>query len=376
MTAADNLGTGPAAATERAVSRLAELVGHETPSGYAAGLHACYDLLTSWAPAGLGTPHRMMRDEVPHLFWPKRSGAPGGVLLLCHADTVWPLGTLAERPFARQNGRLTGPGAFDMKAGLVIGWEALALAADSGGLEHVSVLVTGDEETGSPTSRALVESAAADCSAVLVLEPGEGDAAKVARKGVGLYRIAVQGRASHAGLEPEAGVNALIELASQVLAVAGLGDSGAGTTVTPTVASAGTTTNTVPEAAAFNVDVRAWQLTELQRVDAALHALVPRHPEARLEVSGGINRAPLEQAMSADLLDLAQEVSRERGLPSLGAALVGGGSDGNFTAGLGIPTLDGLGPRGAGAHARHEWVAEESLLERAALVAGLIEALR
>lgn len=360
---------------DRTLARLAELVGIETPSGHAPGLDACYDLLTAWAPAALGTPRCPVHDGVPHLYWRREpSGpAPSGVLLLCHADTVWPLGTLGTWPFRQDGDRLTGPGVFDMKAGLVIALDALDLAQHIG---HVSVLVTGDEEVGSLTSRPLIEEAAREHAAVLVLEPSDGDAVKTARKGAGFFRLSVKGRSAHAGLEPETGVNALVELGHQILAVNELGDPRAGTTVTPTVARAGTTTNSVPESAQLDIDVRSWTQDELDRVEGELRALTARLPEARLDVTGGINRPPLERAMSAALLTKAQEAAHVKGLDAPGEAAVGGASDGNLTAAAGTPTLDGLGARGGGAHARHEWVETRSLAQRALLLAGLIDALR
>lgn len=358
---------------DRSADRLGQLVRVETPSAHAPGLERCYQLLASWSQGLLGPPERMVRDGVPHLYWPERSATPDRppVLLLGHADTVWACGTLAERPFTVTAGRATGPGVFDMKAGLVLALDALELA---GGADHVRMLVTGDEEQGSPTSRELIAQAAAGCGAVLVLEPSERGAVKTARKGVGLYRLDVQGRASHAGLEPELGVNALVELAHQVLAINELGDAELGTSVTPTVGRAGTTTNSVPEAAHLDVDVRAWHRRELERVEQALRLLRPRLPGAGLELAGGINRPPLERGMSVRLLEAARRLAEQHGLAGVEEARVGGGSDGNLTAALGIPTLDGLGPAGGGAHARHEWVDLDSFAERATLVAGLIRA--
>ncbi|MEU9887421.1 M20 family metallopeptidase [Sphaerisporangium sp. NPDC051011] len=353
-----------------ALARLRELVEIESPSGDTAGLDGCYELLGDWSP--LGSPLRLVRDGVPHLYW-EGGGGDGSVLLLGHADTVWPRGTLSGWPCRVEDGRMTGPGAFDMKAGLVMAMEALELAGDVG---HVRMLVTGDEEVGSLTSRPLLEEVARDCAAVLVLEPSaDGGAVKTARKGCAMYRLTVAGRAAHAGLEPESGVNALVELAHVVLAVAALGDQEAGTTVTPTVARAGTTTNSVPDVAHVDVDVRAWRLEELHRVESGLSRIRASLPGASVELAGGVNRAPLERARSAGLLETARGVARAAGLPLLGEAAVGGGSDGNFTAALGVPTLDGLGPAGGGAHARHEWVDTRALGERAALVAGLIRAL-
>ncbi|WP_331772167.1 M20 family metallopeptidase (plasmid) [Embleya sp. NBC_00888] len=357
--------------TDRSLSRLRQLVDLETPSGHVPGLDPLYELLASWSGGLLGESERVVVDGVPHLYVHERVRDPATapVLLLGHADTVWPLGTLAERPFTVAEGRVTGPGVFDMKAGLVTALDALEL---TGGADDVRMLVTGDEERGSLTSRALIEEAAAGCRAVLVLEPSRDGAVKTARKGVAMYRLGVRGRAAHAGLEPELGVNALVELAHQVLAISGLGDTGRGTTVTPTVGRAGTTTNTVPESGYVDVDVRAWERAELERVEDALNVLCSRLPGAGVELAGGINRPPLERDMSRGLLLAARRLAREQGLGAVVEAWVGGGSDGNFTAALGIPTLDGLGPAGGGAHARHEWLDLGSLPERAVLVAGLL----
>jgi glutamate carboxypeptidase len=208
--------------------------------------------------------------------------------------------------------------------------------------------------------------------AVLVLEPSADGALKVARKGGAMYRIAVRGLAAHAGLEPERGVNALVEMAAHVLAVAALADPAAGTTVTPAVAAAGTTANTVPAAAYFSVDARAWNADELDRVDRAVRALAPIAPGAAVEIDGGIDRPPLEHAASRDLFARARAHAEALGLEPLTGAEVGGGSDGNLTAALGIPTLDGLGAVGGGAHADDEYVVVDRMPERAALVAALV----
>lgn len=271
--------------TDRSLSRLRQLVDLETPSGHVPGLDPLYELLASWSGGLLGESERVVVDGVPHLYVHERVRDPATapVLLLGHADTVWPLGTLAERPFTVAEGRVTGPGVFDMKAGLVTALDALEL---TGGADDVRMLVTGDEERGSLTSRALIEEAAAGCRAVLVLEPSRDGAVKTARKGVAMYRLGVRGRAAHAGLEPELGVNALVELAHQVLAISGLGDTGRGTTVTPTVGRAGTTTNTVPESGYVDVDVRAWERAELERVEDALNVLCSRLPGAGVELAG------------------------------------------------------------------------------------------
>ncbi|WP_030916000.1 M20 family metallopeptidase [Streptosporangium amethystogenes] len=351
--------------------RLAALVSVESPSGHAEGLEQCHALLRAWGEPVLGGRAEVVGDGgTPHLLW--RAPGEGGVLLLGHVDTVWPLGTTARRPFRVEDGRAFGPGVFDMKAGLVAAFAALAECRDPAG---VSVLVTGDEEVGSPTSRALIEEVAAGADAVLVLEPSQEGAVKTARKGGSFYSVDITGRAAHAGLEPERGVNALLELAEQVGALSRLADPGRGTTVTPTVARAGTTTNTVPAHAHLRVDVRAWELAELERVDERMHALAPSIAGAIVRVDGTINRPPLEPASSRGLYATARKVAAELGLPDLDEVAVGGASDANFTGALGVPTLDGLGPLGDGAHAEHEWVELASLAERARLVAGLIDAL-
>ncbi|WP_155357403.1 M20 family metallopeptidase [Acrocarpospora macrocephala] len=351
--------------------RLSALVAVESPSGHSEGLERCYALMQSWGEPLLGRPAEIVEVRgTPHMLW--RASGEGGVLLLGHVDTVWPLGTTARRPFRIEGGRAYGPGVFDMKAGLVAAFAALAECRDPAA---VSVLITGDEEVGSPTSRALVEDVAGSRGAVLVLEPSQAGAVKTARKGGSFYSIDITGRAAHAGLEPERGVNALLELAAQVLAVSALADPERGTTVTPTVARAGTTTNTVPAQAHLRVDVRAWDLAELTRVDERMHALSSSVPGTAVRVDGTINRPPLEPAGSRELYATARKVAADLGLPELDEVAVGGASDANFTGALGIPTLDGLGPLGDGAHAEHEWADMASLAERALLVAGLLDAL-
>jgi glutamate carboxypeptidase len=236
------------------------------------------------------------------------------------------------------------------------------------------VLLTGDEETGSRTSRGLIEEEARWAGAALVCEPSaDGGAVKVARKGTAGYRVTVTGRAAHAGLEPELGVNAGVELAHQVLALAAVAAPADGTTVTPTVLAAGTTPNTVPEMAILHVDVRGWSRSELNRADRAIRGLTPRLPGAVLAVSGGINRYPLEGAAAQALLATAQAAAWDIGLPPPEGVRSGGGSDGNFTSAIGVPTLDGLGAVGAHPHARSECVDVTAMPDRAALLAALID---
>jgi glutamate carboxypeptidase len=346
------------------------LVTCESPSADLAAVARSADLVAQLGARRLGTePERIVLDGRTHLRWRWGSG-PSRVLLLGHHDTVWPVGSLLTHPFTVDGGVLRGPGCFDMKAGLVMAMHAVASLADRSG---VTLLVTGDEEIGSPSSRALIEAEAAGCAGALVLEASaDGGALKIERKGVSLYRVRVTGRAAHAGLEPERGVNATVELAHQVLAANALADSRRGTTVTPTVMSAGTTTNTVPAVGEFAVDVRARDAAEQNRVDAAMHALEPVLEGAALEVIGSPNRPPLAESSSAVLFARASELAVELGLEPLKGVAVGGGSDGNFTAGIGTPTLDGLGAVGGGAHADHEHVLVEELPGRAALVAALV----
>jgi glutamate carboxypeptidase len=320
----------------------------------------------------LGSPAELVPSAAgPHVHG--RGAGEGRVLLVGHHDTVFPLGTLATRPFRVEDGKATGPGVFDMKGGIVLGVHAVAALADRDGVE---MLFTADEEVGSDASRALIESRAEACGAVLVLEPAaDGGALKTGRKGTGGFAVTVHGRAAHAGLEPEKGVNALVEAAHQVLAITELADPERGTTVTPTVAHAGTADNVVPAEATIRVDVRVTELAEAARVEAGMAGLAAFDPAARLAVAGGVNRPPMPEQSTAELLALAQKVAADAGLPPLSGVAVGGGSDGNFTAALGIPTLDGLGVVGAGAHADHEFVLVDTMVERARLLAGLLGAL-
>ena len=357
------------------------LVRCESPSSVPDAVAKSADLIAALGEKHLGTaPELIVIDGCPHLRWrfgdgqlPAAGTPRGRVLLLAHHDTVWPLGSLETHPFSIADGVLRGPGCFDMKAGLVLALHALALLGVPDG---VTLLVTGDEELGSPSSRGLIEAEAAGCLAALVLEASaDGGALKTARKGVSLYQVRAVGRAAHAGLEPERGVNATIELAHQVLTVAGLADAALGTTVTPTALSSGTVANTVPAGGTFAVDARMWDGAEQARVHAAMSSLLPAVPDAVLEISGGPNRPPLPASSSAGLFALASSVAAELGLPPLEPASVGGASDGNFTAGVGTPTLDGLGAVGGGAHADHEHVQVNALPGRAALLAALTDEL-
>ncbi|KIP53184.1 M20 family metallopeptidase [Leucobacter komagatae] len=345
------------------------LVECESPSDDHTAVAVSADLVAELGESLLGVaPERIVIDGVSHLRW--NFGGATRVLLVAHHDTVWPMGTLGRLPFAVRDGVLTGPGSFDMKTGLAMALHAVAAMPDRDG---VSIIVTGDEELGSPSSRALIEESARGARAALVLEASaDGGALKIERKGVSLYELVVHGRASHAGLEPEKGINASVELANQLLAVAALSDSELGTSVTPTVANSGTTGNTVPARASFKVDVRARTSAEQQRVDEEIRALTPVLPGATLEVIGGVNRPVLERSSSEALFERVQETAAQLGLEPFVGVAVGGASDGNFTAGIGVPTLDGLGAVGGGAHAESEHVIVEEIEPRTRLLGALV----
>lgn len=344
---------------EEMLGVLHRLVEAESPSGDPEALARCAARLDEACAALLGSPTEHLGD---HLVWRRPGERP--VLLLGHYDTVWPLGTLAEIPFEVENGVARGPGIFDMKAGIVQGLFALRAAPGP-----ATLLLTADEELGSPTSQALVEEEARGARAVLVLEPSGPDGAlKVARKGVAHWEIRITGRAAHAGLEPERGVNAAVELAHQVRGVEALARPDEGTTVTVTRLAGGTAPNVVPESAWFEVDARMWTAEEAERLARDIGGLRPALPDARLEIGGGLNRLPMERSSSEGLLERLRRLGYD-----LPAVAVGGGSDGNFTAALGIPTLDGLGAVGDGAHARHEHVVLAEMPGRAEMLARLLE---
>nr|WP_255633311.1 M20/M25/M40 family metallo-hydrolase [Demequina sp. TTPB684] len=357
------------------------LIRQESPSDDRKAVLASADVVARvvgerFAQAGIAADaERIVVDGCPHVRWRWGDG-PARVLLLAHHDTVWPLGTLERLPFTVSDGVMRGPGCFDMIVGLLQAVHALCALVETSGahaVDGVTLLVTGDEEIGSVTSRALLEAEAAGCEAVLVLEAaGPGGALKTARKGVSLYSVEAMGAAAHAGLEPEKGVNATIEIAHQIPLIAALADAARGTTVTPTRLMADTTVNTVPAHARVDVDVRATTAAEQRRVDDAMSALVPVLPGAQLRVTGGINRPVMERASAAALYSKAAALAPAVGIQALGEIAVGGASDGNFTAGLGVPTLDGLGAVGGGAHADDEHVLIDHIVPRTALLALLV----
>ena len=298
------------------------------------------------------------------------------IMLLGHTDTVWPVGEIEKRPFKIDGGKAVGPGVFDMKAGIVLMWLAVrALKTVGGGLgKSVTVLLNSDEEIGSNSSRELIESEATACRAVFVLEPSlPGGVLKTARKGVGHFTLKAIGKAAHAGIDPLKGINAIEEISLQIIKLQKMTDIDRGTTVTVGVVQGGTRSNVVPAGAAADIDVRITSIDEAERITKAIKALGPELNGARLEIRGSINRPPMERTPeTVRLFEAARSIAAEMGI-DLKEGSTGGASDGNLTSALGIPTLDGLGAVGDGAHAVEEWVEVESLPQRAALIAGLIE---
>ena len=353
------------------LDEISTLIACESPSADLEAVARSARMVSQVGTDRLGVaPEKIVIEGRTHLRW--QFGEQPRVVVLCHHDTVWPLGSLTAHPIRCEEGVLRGPGCLDMKAGVVMALHALTMISNRSG---VTLLVTGDEEIGSPTSRDLIEATARGCRAALVLEAAaNGGGIKVQRKGRAHYSISITGRAAHAGLEPERGVNAAVEMAHHVLAMGSLADPPAGTTVTPSLVVSGTSANTVPERGSFSVDVRASTQSELERVDAEIRALKPRLDGAHIEVTGSIDRPPMERAAAEHLFALAQRRGTSIGYAGTGAA-VGGGSDGNLTAALGVPTLDGLGAAGGGPHTPDEHVLVDELPRRTALIALLLEAM-
>ncbi len=301
------------------------------------------------------------------------------VLVVGHLDTVWPIGSIERLPYrVTPEGRAHGPGIFDMKSGVAIAVESLRtifsrrLTTKS----PVTLLLTCDEEIGSKTSRSLVEEEAKKASAALVLEPPiTGGIVKTGRKGIGTFTVRALGRAAHAGLDPEKGVNAIVELAQQTLRLAELNDFERGITVSVGLIEGGSALNVVPAEATAKVDVRFWTPEDGERIVGAIHKLEPALAGAQIEVSGAVNRPPMPRSdKNIALFEHARELARELGF-DLKDEVVGGGSDGNFTAAMGVPTLDGLGVDGAGAHAEHEYIVIDDIPRRAALLTRLFQTL-
>jgi glutamate carboxypeptidase len=306
---------------------------------------------------------------------PRGNRTKGKILVLGHLDTVYDAGTLAKMPFRIARGRACGPGVFDMKGGMVIALFAVDALTAAGLMpeKRVMFLWTSDEEIGSGTSRAVIEREARRSDAVLVLEPAHGPEGRVktGRKGVGEMEIAVTGRAAHAGLNPQDGINAIEEIALQIARISRWDQPSRGITINAGLIEGGTRTNVIPEKARVIVDVRASHISDMRALENKFQALRPILRGAKLEIRGGFTRPPMERKTSAALYAIAQKLAKEMGI-ALGEACVGGGSDGNFTAALGIPTLDGLGAVGESAHSPEENILVRALPERCALVAGLL----
>lgn len=361
------------------VQTIRELVEIESPSDSKQAVDGLSAVVATKFEALGGVPrfHKSQHfgDHLQVDFTGSRPGKP--VLLLGHYDTVYPLGTLANMPCRVENDRLTGPGVLDMKSGIALMLAALSgLRAWHGALPRpVAVLLVSDEEVGSDSSRPITEDLAKKSAAVLVAEPSYGmhGAVKTARKGVGEYVLKVFGKAAHSGLDFEKGQSAIVELARQVDKISKLVDLKRGLTLNVGLIQGGTRVNVIPAEAAASLDVRIARLKDAAGIDRKLRALKPFNRKCRLEIAGGINRPPMERTAGvAALYEKAKDIARELGW-KLEEAAVGGGSDGNFTAGLGVPTLDGLGGVGDGAHAAHEFILISELPRRAALLAGLLE---
>lgn len=361
------------------ISLTRELVMVESPSDNKAAVDACVALA---AARGRQLGGRVKIHRQPDFgnvlelrFGPRKPATRGQkpILLLGHLDTVWPLGTLKTMPCRVSNGRLWGPGTLDMKAGVAMAFTALELLAEAGLLQReIVLLLNGDEEIGSPVSRPITEKIAGSCSAVYVLEPAQGLAYKTARKGIGIWRVEVEGVAAHAGVDFEKGANAILELARVIEKVSGWTDLKRGLTVSVGVAGGGTKSNVIPAHAWAEVEARIVRRSDEPRIERKLAALKAQDPLCSLTVTGGFNRPPMERTSgTVRLFRQAQALAEDLGF-SLDEAATGGGSDGNFTAALGIPTLDGMGAVGEGAHARHESVLVEHLAPRTALLAAML----
>jgi glutamate carboxypeptidase len=352
------------------IEDLQSLVEFESPSDDLAACIGVVELAVEIANRNLPTRAALITENSRPVFWWGSKNPE--VVLLAHLDTVWPKGSFT--PTWSVTGDIAkGPGIFDMKAGFLQAIYAVKDIADAH--NKVAIIATTDEEIGSKTSRELIERVSKTASAVLVLEASLNGKAKVGRKGTADYKITVHGRAAHAGLEPEKGINATTQLAKLVLEVANLADEEFGTTVVPTVMQSGTTTNTVPAIASLDVDIRSFSAAELLRVDKAITNLMAENSAAKVEITGGINRPPLETSATSELYEILEKVARKIGMQPIGSASVGGASDGNFAAAVGARVLDGLGAVGEGAHAKNEQILLSSIPSRVELLTAFIKEL-
>jgi glutamate carboxypeptidase len=361
------------------IRTLESFVRAESPSLEKAAADACARLIAAeWRKRGVPVELLQQKHRGPHLriIWaPGKTKPRSQLLVLGHYDTVYASGTLAKMPFRTAAGRVFGPGVFDMKAGIVQALFALDAIQRCGVAlaKRLVFLWTSDEEIGSESSRRLLETEAKRSDAVFVLEPALGPKGllKTARKGVGEAEIIVRGRASHAGLAPERGVNAIHELALQIVRVSQWNDLRRGISINAGLVAGGTRTNVIPDCARTVLDLRALRIDDMRSIDKQLRALRPILPGAKLEVRGGFNRAPLERKYSVDLFKRASSLAKQLGF-AIGEGTAGGGSDGSLTAALAIPTLDGLGAVGDGAHSSGEYIVARAMPWRAALLATLL----
>ena len=369
--------------TDRIVETIRELVEIESPSDNKPAVDRVAAFLAPRFDALGGRSHFHRSNEfgdslqIDFAAPSREAGNRRPILLLGHYDTVYPLGTLASMPCKIEDGHLRGPGVLDMKSGIALMLHAIeALQAWHGQLPRpVTVFLVSDEEVGSYSSRKITEALAKQSAGVLVLEPAAGlrGAVKTARKGVGEYTLRVKGVAAHAGLDPGKGHSAILELARQITVVAKLNDLSQGISINPGVVQGGTRTNVIAAEASTGIDVRIKRAKQASGLDRKLRSLKPFDKHCKLEMTGGINRLPMERTTGvATLYHKAREIALQAGW-KLEEAAVGGGSDGNFTAGMGVPTLDGMGGVGDGAHAVHEFIVISELPRRALLLAGMIE---
>ena len=357
---------------------LRRFVTTESPSLEKAAADRCSKVIAKeWREQGVRVERIPQKHRGDHLrvTYTSKSGAAGQLLVLGHYDTVYSTGTLKERPFRISGGKAYGPGVFDMKAGIVQALFALETLRRSNvsTKKQIVFLWTSDEEIGSESSRKLIETEARRSDAVFVLEPSFGPRGlvKTARKGVGQAELMVRGRSSHAGLAPEEGINAVHELAAQLTRIEKWNDGRRGVSINADIVEGGTRSNVIAERARAVLDLRALRSSDMRRIKRRLHALRPVHRGASLKVTGGFDRPPLERKRCRALFAHAESLAKQMHL-SLGECTAGGGSDGNFTGALAIPTLDGLGAVGDGAHSDHEYVLIHTMPARAALLAALL----
>jgi glutamate carboxypeptidase len=357
------------------LQRLRELVEVESPSDNKAAVDRSNDLVAGWGQT-LGATvkrhkQRAFGDVLELRFGPPRSKR-SRILLLGHLDTVWPMGTLATMPWREANGKIFGPGVLDMKAGVMMALEAIRILREADAERPITLLLNSDEEVGSTVSRPITEKIAQQCSAVFVMEPAQGLAYKTARKGVGHFDLRVIGVGAHSGVDFASGHCAVLEMARVVETISGFTDLTKGRTLNVGVIAGGTRSNVIAAECTAQVDARIVKTSDAAAVERLMRKLRVTDKACKLEVTGGINRPPMERKPgTVALFKQAKKLAAQIGL-NLEEASTGGGSDGNFTAALGIPTLDGMGAIGAGAHAAHEHIERAHIVERTALLAGML----